>query len=242
MRPRPRARWGPAALAAACLVLTGGAVAHADGNGNGNDGGGGGGGEPGGYRYWSFWTWDEGEGRWSYATQGPGLLRPGDGDVLGFRFTASARSGDAEGPRGPADFAAVCGGEGTAGGDGGNRVALVIDFGTADDAPGGATPPERRAECAALPEGATAAEALAATAEPLRYNADALLCAIAGYPEAGCAESLAGGGPADEDGSAGDGSGGSDGGATLAWAAGAGAVALLGGAAWARARARRRQA
>ncbi|WP_183091277.1 SCO2322 family protein [Streptomyces radicis] len=195
--------------------------------------------ERGGYVYWSFWLWDADEARWVYATEGPGTRRPDDGDVLGFRFTESASPSDVEQPRDPGDFAATCGA--VNGGDApeGERVALVIDFGTTDAAPPGVTPPEPRAECAPLPDGGTAAEALAATAEPLRYNADALLCAIAGYPETGCADRLPAGDGADaaaaDEGEGADGGGGG----TLAWVAGVGLVALLGGAAWARARRRR---
>jgi hypothetical protein len=37
---------------------------------------------------------------------------------------------------------------------------------------------------------ATAAEALAAVAKPLRYDNQALLCAITGYPRTGCGEQV----------------------------------------------------
>ncbi|WP_326599268.1 SCO2322 family protein [Streptomyces sp. NBC_01803] len=186
------------------------------------------------YRYWSFWTWDGDERQWAYATQGPGTLRVRDGDVLGFRFAVSAESSDTRVPRGAGDFGAVCGdgGEGADGG-GGERVALVIDFGTPGDAPGSETPPEARTECAEVDGGATAAEALAGVAEPLRYNSDALLCAIAGYPARGCADQLSeeSGGDASD---SGDG-----GGSAVAVLAGTGTVAALAVAAWIRARRRR---
>lgn len=151
--------------------------------------------EAAGYRYWSFW--ERQDGAWSYATQGPSVLRPADGDVLGFRFSVSENSGDAAKPRGPAGFRAICGGTEPQAGT--KRVALSIDFGTAADAPRGERPPEGRTACAQVDEDATAAEALAATAEPLRYDSSALLCAIAGYPEKGCGEQVAAdGGPADD--------------------------------------------
>jgi hypothetical protein len=41
---------------------------------------------------------------------------------------------------------------------------------------------------------ATTAEALASVAKPLRYDTNALLCAISGYPEKGCGEQVAAGG------------------------------------------------
>jgi hypothetical protein len=194
--------------------------------------------DDGGYRYWSFWTWDAAEGDWLYATQGPGTLRPGDGDVLGFRFVVSSGSADSRGPREPGDFAAICPADesGEDAGEAGERVALVIDFGTAEDAPGGETPPGQRTACAPLTDGGTAAAALAEVAEPLRYNSDALLCAIAGYPARGCADALTDGG--DESAAA---AGEPDDGGGSAWtlAAGAGVVALLGVAAVIRARRRR---
>ncbi|WP_323375703.1 SCO2322 family protein [Streptomyces alkaliterrae] len=178
-----------------------------------------------GYRYWSFWTWDRSGERWSYATQGPASLRPVDGAVVGFRFAVSEDSADATTPRGPADFAAVCGD--TAEEDGRKRVALVIDPGTRADAPAGETPPARRTECAVVAPDASAADALAAVAPPLRYDSSALLCAIAGYPRSGCGERVAVGGergPAD--------GGKSDGGGVPLWLGGVVLVVLAGGAVW----------
>lgn len=137
-----------------------------------------------GYRYWSFW--DRDGGGWAYAAQGPATAVPGDGEVQGFRFSVSTGTQDAAKPRGPADFDAICGG--TPARDGAKRVALVLDFGTAADAPEGESPPAGRTECASVPADASSGEALAAVAKPLRYGSSALLCAIAGYPETGCGE------------------------------------------------------
>ncbi|MFJ2931034.1 SCO2322 family protein [Streptomyces massasporeus] len=139
-----------------------------------------------GYRYWSFWERDG--GHWVYATQGPSLARPSDGDVQGFRFAVSEDSANASRPRGKADFATIC--AKTPAQDGRKRVALVIDFGTPSDAPEGETPPAARTACARVSPDATTAEALAAVAKPLRYDTNALLCAIAGYPEKGCGEQV----------------------------------------------------
>ncbi|MFJ6072687.1 SCO2322 family protein [Streptomyces sp. NPDC093065] len=139
-----------------------------------------------GYRYWSFWERDG--GKWVYATQGPSMVRPSDGDVQGFRFSVSEDSGDAARPRGTADFASIC--AKTPAEEGSKRVALVLDFGTAPDAPSGETPPAPRTACARLSPDATTSDALAAAAGPLRYNTNALLCAIAGYPKSGCGEQV----------------------------------------------------
>ncbi|MFK0021603.1 SCO2322 family protein [Streptomyces sp. NPDC090798] len=140
-----------------------------------------------GYRYWSFW--DLTGGKWTYATQGPSTTRPSDGDVQGFRFAVSADSQDASTPRGHADFVSIC--AKTPARAGHKRVALVIDSGTSADAPGGETPPAPRTVCARVPADATTAEALATVAKPLRYDTNALLCAIAGYPETGCGDQVA---------------------------------------------------
>ncbi|WP_274595132.1 SCO2322 family protein, partial [Streptomyces sp. E2N166] len=113
-----------------------------------------------GYRYWSFW--DRDGDRWVYATQGPSLVRPSDGDVQGFRFAVSENSDDAAQPRGAADFASIC--AKTPAEDGSKRVALVLDFGTASDAPAGETPPAARTACARVSPDATTADALAAVA------------------------------------------------------------------------------
>ncbi|MFE6284304.1 SCO2322 family protein [Streptomyces sp. NPDC057877] len=204
MRSRRRAAALPALLLAALLAaLTGAAPARAAG-----------------YRYWSYWE-REGD-RWTYASQGPSLVRPSDGDVQGFRFSVSENSQDAAQPRGTADFTAIC--ASTPARDGRKRVALVLDFGTRADAPSGETPPARRTACASVSPDASAAEALAAVAKPLRYDTNALLCAIAGYPERGCGEQIAteDGGAAEQDG---------DGGPSLGLLTGAGVVAVLAAAA-----------
>ncbi|MFI6640024.1 SCO2322 family protein [Streptomyces sp. NPDC050504] len=148
-----------------------------------------------GYRYWSFW--EGGSGRWAYATQGPATARPDDGAVIGFRFSVSEDSGDSAKPRQAADFDAVCAGTGAE--DGKKRIAVVVDPGTPADAPSGETPPERRAGCAVVGGDATGADALAAVAKPLRYNSQALLCAISGYPKSGCGEQVSDSGEKDKD-------------------------------------------
>ncbi|MEE1753271.1 SCO2322 family protein [Streptomyces sp. SP18CS02] len=198
-----------------------------------------------GYRYWSFWEGGDGS-RWAYATQGPATARPADGTVNGFRFAVSADSADAARPRRAPDFGTIC--AATPAQDGTKRVALVIDFGTAADAPEGETPPAARTACARVRPDATAAEALAEAAKPLRYNSDALLCAISGYPRTGCGEQVVAGesatgtGPADDataPAAAGPADGGDGDGPSVGLVAGAAAVLALGAAAVWQARRRR---
>ncbi|CAM5374174.1 hypothetical protein GCM10010329_15070 [Streptomyces spiroverticillatus] len=196
-----------------------------------------------GYRYWSFWERDGSQ--WVYAQQGSATTRPADGAVQGFRFSVSQDSQDSAKPRGAADFKAAC--ATTPAKEGTKRIALVLDFGTPEDAPQGETPPAGRTVCAQVAEDATTAEALAEAARPLRYNSSALLCAIGGYPKAGCAEQVSGTGkesktpaPATSDSVSGQ-SGQEDGGGgpSAGLIVGAAAVLLLGGAAVWQARRRR---
>ncbi|MFF4605235.1 SCO2322 family protein [Streptomyces sp. NPDC001339] len=180
------------------------------------------------YRYWSFWQGAEakggsgpsGSGSWTYATAGPATVRPADGTVEGFRFTVSADSAAAGTPRTAADFDAIC--RDTPAKDGRKRIGVVLDFGTASDAPDGERPPKARTECAQVPEDASAGEALAAVAPPLRYDSSALLCAIAGYPKAGCGDQVNGSKGSDGSGSGGPG-GTKDGGGKNTAAKGSGA-------------------
>lgn len=172
-----------------------------------------------GYRYWSFWERDG--DHWTYATQGPSLAHPSDGDVQGFRFAVSEDSADATRPRGDAGFADIC--AKTPARAGAKRVALVLDFGTAADAPSGETPPARRVACARVAPDATTAEALASVAEPLRYDTNALLCAIAGYPQKGCGEQVAAKGAGSDAGTSDD----DGGGPSVGLLAGGAAIVLL---------------
>ncbi|MFF3873522.1 SCO2322 family protein [Streptomyces sp. NPDC001978] len=180
-----------------------------------------------GYRYWSFW--ERADGSWTYATEGPSTARPSDGDVQGFRFAVSEDSADATRPRGTADFGSIC--AKTPAREGQKRVALVIDFGTATDAPSGETPPAARTACARVSSDATTAEALATVAKPLRYDTNALLCAISGYPEKGCGEQISKEQKEPRETATPD-----DNGPSLGLWAGVGAVVLLGAAAVWRAR------
>ncbi|MER5350535.1 SCO2322 family protein [Kitasatospora sp. NPDC002551] len=151
-----------------------------------------------GYRYWSFWRWSD--GGWAYQQQGPAVHVPADGDVEGWRFAVSPDGGrDAARPGAGGDFETVCAGTPAEGGR--KRVAVVLDFGGAADAAGGEAPPAPRTVCASVAPRAGSAEVLATVAPPLRYDGNGLLCAIAGYPHAGCADQLGaaakpgGGGP-----------------------------------------------
>lgn len=198
--------------------------------------------EAAGYRYWAFW--ERQDSTWSYATQGPAQARPGDGSVQGFRFAVSAEADDFAAPRSTAEFAEIC--ADTEERDGRKRVALVIDFGTPAHAPDGERPPKPRTVCASVGEDASTADALAAVAPPLRYDSSAMLCAIEGYPKAGCGEQVSGSdepsagesSPAASSEAAEQESGSADG-PSAGLLAGVGAVAVLGAAALWQSRRRR---
>ncbi|MGW0396156.1 SCO2322 family protein [Streptomyces sp. NPDC003042] len=196
-----------------------------------------------GYRYWSFW--DGTGGQWAYATQGPSTTRPADGATLGFRFAVSQdAAAEAARPRAAADFEAVC--SGTVPVPGKKRVALVIDFGVPADAPGGEHPPQDapRTACAQVAPQATAAEALAEVAKPLRYNGAALLCGISAYPRTSCGEPMVDRAPApspsSSPSSASSPSSSSSSGPSAGLLAGVAAIAALAAAAFWQSRRRRR--
>jgi hypothetical protein len=227
----------PGRIRAAALLLVAGTILTVLGAGNA---------QAAGYRYWSFWESDA--KTWTYATQGPSLVRPDDGAVQGFRFSVSENSQHSAHPRRAPDFGAIC--EDTPAKDGTKRVALVIDPGTAADAPNGEAPPELRTACARVAADASTAEALASVAKPLRYSGNALLCAISGYPESGCGEQVSGsrnsaagrsGEPADPASAPAAASSGGSGGPSAGVLVGVGAVLLLGVAAVLQARRRPRR-
>jgi hypothetical protein len=195
------------------------------------------------YRYWSYWQAGAGSGGdWTYAPVGPGGARPPDGAVEGWRFLVSA-DGEGAPPRGTSDFATLC--RDTPEREGRKRVGVVLDYGTAADAPDGARPPQPRESCASVPEDASGSEVLAAAAEP-RFDRDGFVCALDGYPDAGCGDPVRAASSDDGDvGAAGDaasgdggpaGTSGEDGGPPVGLLVGVGLVALLGGGALWRAR------
>lgn len=135
-------------------------------------------------RYWSYWNGSD--GAWSYATQGAGTTIPQAGDVEAWTFVVSEGMTDAGGPptRDPRRvWLEACGT--VASNQGQKAVAVVLDFGTADIAPAGETPPGTRTECAVVDAGATGFQILSAVAD---VRADGgFLCGIDGFPREECA-------------------------------------------------------
>ena len=136
------------------------------------------------YRYWSYWLGTD--SGWSFASVGPAFRTPADGTVEGWRFSVTGVQGH-QAPGLTADFAAVC--AGTPAEDGRKRVAVVVDPGSAADAPEGESPPGAWAMCVVAETGATGYDVLRAAAT-VRTDRG-LICGIGGYPGRGCAEVVA---------------------------------------------------
>ena len=138
-----------------------------------------------GYRYWGYYHADAGASEWTLAKTGPSEYVPKDGSVEGWRFAISVGIKGRE-PRVTPGFADIC--AGTPAEDGKKRVAVVVDYGLADEAPDGDTPPEPRGDCAVVPKDASGTQVLQAVAD-LREE-KGLVCGIDGYPATECAAAL----------------------------------------------------
>ena len=145
------------------------------------------------YRYWTYW-WGTDTGKphtgWKFAPQGPAFHGLGDQWVLGWRFSTTTTVGGAQ-PRQSPSYAALC--PGTSPVAGSVRIALVLDYGTASDAPPGQKPPTSasvRLECLVIPmspapTGLTVLRAAKGGVSVRDENG--LICALDGYPVGECA-------------------------------------------------------
>lgn len=139
------------------------------------------------YRYWSFWQQEADQ--WVFVEVAPSDIVPVDGAVNGWRFGVGGVDGTTtRAPRSSASFAEICGTEPAP--EGQKKVAEIIDTGTVEDAPEGATPPEPVAVCATVAANANAVQTLQAVAD-VRLEGG-LLCGIYGYPATGCGDVVAG--------------------------------------------------
>ena len=139
------------------------------------------------YRYWTYWS---GSGQtWTFSPVGPSSAVPADGAVEGWRFAVSAGVGGqgAEPTVAPAvAFRQFCADVPAASGM--KRVAVVIDYGSASDAPAGQSPPAATGGCAQLPENNTGGQVLQQVSD-IRVERG-LICAINGYPQGECAPAV----------------------------------------------------
>jgi len=141
------------------------------------------------YRYWTYWWGRPGQAAWQYAPLGPGGDVPGDGWVLGWRYqTTSANGAGAQPPRASANFADLC--PVAAPASGMERVAAVVDYGDAQDAPEGQSTPSGRVECTEVPTQSHGSAVMRAAGISLR-SLNGFICGIDGYPLVGCATPVA---------------------------------------------------
>ena len=146
------------------------------------------------YRYWTYWL--GGSGSWEFSTRGADRV-PADGTVDGWRFAISEEAASSSTPRVSSSFDAICGD--TEPVPNRKRVGLVLDFGTAAEAPPGESPPATTvARCVVVPTTANAYEVLVATTS-IRVD-DGMVCGVAGYPSSGCGESVPDPKPSDDGG------------------------------------------
>jgi hypothetical protein len=135
-----------------------------------------------GYKYWNYFHVTD--GKYVFAQTGPADYTPKDGSVEAYRYGLSSAAAGLK-PRADATTYTVddiC--AGTEAGEGEKLVGVLIDYGTAADADGGATPPDPKAACAAVPTDANGQQVLDAVAD-VRLD-KALTCGIDGYPVKGC--------------------------------------------------------
>lgn len=139
------------------------------------------------YRYWS--VWQAPDGAWTFVETAPDSLIPSNGEVIGWRYAVGGVDASTmRPPRTLPAFADVCGANAPAAGE--KNVAVVIDPGTAVDAPDGETPPTPLVTCASVPEAASAVQTLQAVADTRLEGG--LVCAVLGYPTTGCGDTVAG--------------------------------------------------
>lgn len=131
------------------------------------------------YRYWGFFT--GADGAWIMSMVGAAENIPADGSVDGWRFGIGTDTDTPE-PRTLPNFAELC--PDVIAVEGITRVAVVIDFGDADQAPAAETPLSNRVECVSMPAGGSSADALAISAD-VRANGG-FVCGMDGFPLTEC--------------------------------------------------------
>lgn len=179
VRSRPRPARLAAAIAALAVALVGVAMAMPAAAES--------------FRYWGYYSSDG--STWAFAQTGPADAVPADGAVEGWRF-AVADEASTRVPRAEPDFATLCGSASAE--DGMKRVGVVIDYGTAQDAPEGDTAPAARGACAVVDTDASGSDVLAAVAD-LRVGDGGFVCGIDGYPTQGCGDPVDGPAPSSDE-------------------------------------------
>lgn len=140
------------------------------------------------YRFWSFWE-QNAQGEWTFIETGAGDVVPANGAVEGWRFgVGGVDASTNRPPRTDATFTEICGNDAAPTGE--KKVGIVIDTGTTEDAPDGASVPPPTLSCATVPQSATAVQTLQAVAATRAEGG--IICAIDNYPASGCGDTVAG--------------------------------------------------
>lgn len=171
-----------AALLATLFTICGGLVAASPADAEGDI-----------YRYWTYFQVTD--DKFVASAKGVAGTVPEDGSIEAYRYAAPADFNKPNLPRADLDeltFDTIC--EHVEAADGKKRVAVIIDYGVAEDADG-AEPPAPTAACAQVDEQATGLQVLTEVAKTRAE--DGLLCAIEGYPAAGCSTLVKTATPAD---------------------------------------------
>lgn len=133
------------------------------------------------YSYWSLW--ETSNDQWAPAQTGAGGISLTDETVIGAKYVRTAEAlSAADAPSQPATFAELCPEQAPAP-DGSINVAVVIDFGNAEIAPPGGTPPAGDVSCEVLPAGSNGSTALSAAAT-VTASSDGFITDIDDYPSA----------------------------------------------------------
>jgi hypothetical protein len=144
------------------------------------------------YRFWAYYQWTGSE--WQFSAGAPEQVTPTEGSVEGWRFAVAGEEAPRP-PRAAGDFDRIC--ADTPAEPGRKRVAVIIDYGTPEDAPDSTTPPAARGACAVVPTAATGSEVLSAVAQ--HRIEGGLVCGIDGYPATGCGDLVDGPAPTAQD-------------------------------------------
>ena len=137
-----------------------------------------------GYRYWGYYQLVD--GTWQFAQTAPGSTVAADGSVQGWRFAVAGMT-SVRPPRTTPAFTEACSKVRPV--EGQKRVAVIVDPGTAEDAPQGTTPGAVTATCVVAPTDATASQVLQ-LATTVRTDDTGMVCGVGGYPANGCADAV----------------------------------------------------
>lgn len=137
-----------------------------------------------GFRYWNFWVVDA--DAWALPQATPQERQLSDFDVDGWHFGIWGDDGGAP-PRAVTSFTSLCPSLAAKPATAGKaRIAVVLDPGSAADAPRGESPRAIRTVCLTVPEGSSSREALERAATTVRIELNTI-CAIDDYPRSECA-------------------------------------------------------